>query len=145
MGERIHYEHGAFCWPGLATSDASVATRFYSRLFGWEAADLSAPSVGRFTLLRRAGKDAAILYRQTPEARAAGVAPHWTPFLSVEDADETAVRTETLGGRRIRGSFDVLDLGRVATLRDPAGTIVSLWQARAKHGIESRSEAGSLC
>jgi uncharacterized protein len=133
-----------FCWAGLATSDPSAATEFYSRMFGWEAEELSAPGVGRFTLLQRDGKDAAILYRQTGEACAARVAPHWTPFISVADADKAAARAEALGGGRIRPVFDVLDLGRVATLHDPTGTIVSLWQPRSKSGAESLSEIGSI-
>lgn len=144
MFTRIHYERGTFCWAGLATSDPAAATHFYSRLFGWEAEDLSAPGVGRFTLLRHTGKDAAILYRQTPEARAARVSPHWTPFISVADADEAAARAEDVGGGLVRPVFDVLDLGRVATLHDPAGAIVSLWQPGTKRGAESTSETGSI-
>jgi uncharacterized protein len=132
-----------FCWAGLATSDPAAATQFYSRLFGWEAEELLAPGVGRFTLLQRLGKYAVILYRQTAEARAARVTPHWTPFISVVDADETAARAEVLGGGRIRPVFDVLDLGRIATLRDPGGTIVALWQPGSRSGAESPSETES--
>jgi uncharacterized protein len=142
--DRIHHRHGNFCGAGLATSDPSAATQFYSRLFGWEAEELSAAGVGRFTLLQRDGKDTAILYRQTAEARAARVRPHWTPFISVVDADETAVRAEELGGGRIRPVFDVLDLGRVAALHDPAGAILSLWQPGSKGGAESVSGTGPI-
>ena len=34
MGERTDYEHGTFCWVGLATSDVAAATAFYTSLFG---------------------------------------------------------------------------------------------------------------
>jgi predicted enzyme related to lactoylglutathione lyase len=125
VGERTHYEPGTFCLVGLATSDPAAATGFYASLFGWDSEELSA---GKYTMLRRGGKEEAILYRQTPEARAAGAPPHWTSYISVEDADATAARAGKLGGAAVfREPFEVLDAGRVAAIRDPTGAIVSLW------------------
>src|SRR5215472_3336573 len=72
MGERTRYEPGTFCWAGLATSDPAAATAFYARLFDWEAEPLPAGEPGAYTILRHAGQDVAILYRQTAQARAAG-------------------------------------------------------------------------
>jgi predicted enzyme related to lactoylglutathione lyase len=136
---------GSFCWVGLATSDPKAAQAFYRRLFGWQAEELPAPETGTFTMLRLAGKSVAILYRQTREARAAAVTPHWTSFVLVDHADATAGRAVALGGAAVRESFDVTDIGRVATLRDPAGAIVSLWEPRSMIGAEVRDDAGSLC
>jgi uncharacterized protein len=94
VGERTHYEPGAFCWVGL---------------------------------------EVAILCLQQPEARAAGVPPHWTSYISVEDADATARRAGELGGAAVfREPFDVLEAGRVAAIRDPTGAIVSLWRRAAR-------------
>ena len=132
MGERTHYEPGTFCWVGLATSDPAAAEQFYTGLFGWEAEQLSAGEAGRYTMLRRGAQDVAILYRQQPEARAAGAPPHWTSYISVVDADATAARAGELGGAAVfREPFDVLDAGRVAAISDPAGAVVSLWQPRS--------------
>src|SRR5215204_3109697 len=78
MSERTRYAPGTFCWVGLATSDPVAASSFYGSLFGWEGEDLAAGAAGSFTMLRLGGKDVAILYRQMPEARAAGAPPHWT-------------------------------------------------------------------
>src|SRR5215212_161647 len=129
MGERTRYEPGTFCWVGLATSDPDAAKAFYTSLFGWQAEDLPAGAAGTFTILRQGGKDVAILYRQMPEARAAGAPPHWTSYISVEDADATARRAGELGGAAVfREPFDVTDAGRVAAISDPTGAIVSLWQ-----------------
>jgi uncharacterized protein len=86
MGGRTRYETGTFCWVGLATSDPVAAKTFYKNLFGWRAEDLAAGAAGAFTMLRQGGKDVAFLHRQTPEARAAGAPPHWTSYISVEDA-----------------------------------------------------------
>jgi predicted enzyme related to lactoylglutathione lyase len=146
VGERTHYEPGTFCWVGLATSDPAAAEIFYTSLFGWEAEELSAGEAGISTLLRRTTHDVAILYRQQPEARAAGAPPHWTSYISVEDADATAARAGELGGAAMfREPFDVLDAGRVAAISDPTGAIVSLWQPRARIGATLVNDVGALC
>src|SRR5512132_540753 len=113
MGERKRYDPGTFCWVGLATSDVAAAKAFYTSLFGWQEEDLDAGVAGVYTVLRRSGKAVAIVYRQQPEARAAGAPPHWTSYISVEDADATAARAAQLGGAAVlREPFDVLDAGR---------------------------------
>ena len=136
MGERTRYEPGTFCWVGLATSDPDSAKAFYASMFGWEAEDLEAGAAGTYTTLRHGGKEVAILYLQQPEARAAGAPPHWTSYISVEDADVTAARAGELGGAAVfREPFDVRHYGRVAAIRDPAEAIVSLWQPRLSHWL----------
>jgi len=146
MGERTRYEPGTFCLVGLATSDPPAATSFYARLFGWDAEELSAGEAGSYTVLRRGGREVAILYRQTPQARAAGAPPHWTSYISVADADRTAAGADELGGGAVfRESFDVLDAGRVAAIRDPTGAIVSLWQPRSLIGAALVNEVGAWC
>jgi uncharacterized protein len=131
---------------GLATSDPGRAKAFYTSLFDWQAEDLPAGAAGTFTILRHGGEGVAILYRQTPEARAAGAPPHWTSYISVEDADATAARANELGGAAVfREPFDVLDAGRVAAIRDPTGAIVSLWQPRSRIGAALVNDVGAWC
>jgi predicted enzyme related to lactoylglutathione lyase len=146
VGQRTRYEPGTFCWVGLATSDPDAAKAFYTDLFGWEAEDLSAGAAGTYTMLRYGGEEVAILYRQQPEARAAGAPPHWTSYISVEDAGATAAKANDLGGAAVfREPFDVLDHGRVAAIRDPTGAIVSLWQPRSRVGATLVNDVGALC
>jgi len=145
MGERMRYDPGTFCWAGLATSDPAAATAFYTSVFGWEAEALSAGQAGTYTILRHAGQDVAILYRQTAQARAAGAPPHWTSYISVEDAGAAAARAGRLGGSAVfREPFDVPG-GRVAAIADPAGAVVSLWQPRPRIGAMLVNDVGALC
>jgi predicted enzyme related to lactoylglutathione lyase len=144
-GERRRYEPGAFCRLGLATSDPAGARAFYAGLFGWESHDLPAGELGAYTVLRHDGRELAILYRQTREARAARAAPHWTPYVSVEDADASALRALELGGTLLREPHDVADAGRVAAVRDPVGGILSLWQPRAHDAAELVTDMGAMC
>jgi uncharacterized protein len=146
IGERTRYDPGSFCWVGLATSDPTSAKAFYTALFGWQGEDIEAGAADTYTTLRRGGKEVAILYMQQPEARAAGAPPHWTSYISVEDADATAARAGELGGAAVfRAPFDVLDAGRVAAIRDPTGAIVSLWQPRSRIGATLVNDVGALC
>jgi|SRR5829696_211455 len=146
MIKRTPYEPGTFCWVGLATSDPEAAKAFYAALFGWQLEDLLAGEAGTYTLLRRRSEDVAILYRQTVEARSAGAPPHWTSYISVDDAEATAARVGKLGGAAVfRRPFDVLDAGRVVAVRDPLGAIVSLWQPRSRVGATLIDEVGALC
>jgi predicted enzyme related to lactoylglutathione lyase len=140
------YEPGSFCWVGLATSDPEAAKDFYSGLFGWDTEDLSAGAAGDFSLLRRDGVDVAILYRQTPQARRAHVAPHWTTFVSVVDAARTAARAADLGGAAVfRDPFEIPGHGHVAAIRDPPGAMLSLWQPAGRPGAMLVNEPGALC
>jgi len=146
MGERTRYDPGTFCWVGLATSDVAAAKAFYGSLFGWRAEELDAGAAGAFATLRHGGKEVAVVYRQQPAARAAGAPPHWTSYISVEDADATAARASELGGAAVfRAPFDVLNAGRVAAIRDPTGAIVSLWQPRSRIGATLVNDTGALC
>lgn len=146
MAEQPRYEPGMFCWAGLATSDPHRATAFYTALFGWKPEELRGGQAGSYTLLRRDAEDAAILYRQTAEARSAGAPPHWTSYISVEDAAATAARAGELGGAAVfREPFDVLGAGRVVAVSDPLGAIVSLWQPRSRVGATVVKEIGALC
>lgn len=146
MGERTGFEPGTFCWVGLATSDPGAAQRFYTSLFGWETEELSAGPAGTVTMLRRSTCEVALLYRQQPEARAAGAPPHWTSYISVEDAEATAARAGELGGAAVfREPFDVVDAGRVVAIRDPTGAIVSLWQPRSRVGATLVNDVGTWC
>ncbi len=141
----VRTEPGAFCWVGLATSDPIRAKAFYETVFGWANDDLSAGEVGRHAVLRDEGEDPATSDRQTREARAAQAAPHWTPYIVVEDAEASALRVRELDGTVIRGRHDLVGEGRIVAVRDPTGCIVSLWQRRSDNGSGLVGDLGAVC
>ena len=124
--------HGDLAWAGLAAADAALAVEFYCAAFDWEA---WAP--GPFTVLRREGDDIALIYAQTPQARAANVATHWTPFFMVDDVGAALGRAVQEGGNALRAPFD-LPQGTIGPMSDPVGAPFSLWAPRAG-GPPSRS------
>jgi uncharacterized protein len=144
MGERTSYPHGTFCFADLATTDAAAAKAFYTALFGWGAEEQPLSQGGVYVMLKRDGHDVAALYEQQEEERNAGIPPHWSCYIAVDDVDAVAGRVRELGGELMAEPFDVMDAGRMAVLRDPTGAIVSLWRAGRSIGATWVNDPGSL-
>ena len=53
----------------------------------------------------------------------------WGVYLAVDDVDATAAKVASAGGTLEAGPFDVMELGRTASIQDPTGARVNLWQA----------------
>lgn len=54
--------------------------------------------------------------------------PHVSCYVSVACADRTAAEAVALGGALLLEPFAVEDLGRMATVQDPTGAVLSIWQ-----------------
>jgi hypothetical protein len=145
MSDVERHEPGSFCWAELSTSDPNAAKGFYGELFGWQGLDEPLPSGNVFTMLQLRGKNVCALYGQRPEERAGGVPPHWSSYITVESADETARAVESNGGKMVMPPFDVADIGRMAVFADPAGAYLSIWQPKIRIGAEVFNEPGALC
>lgn len=136
------YAPGTFCWAELGTPDAAAATRFYAALFGWTAEDRPMGSDAFYTMLHSDGRSAAALYQQ--EA-AQHDPPRWLSYISVASASDAAARAKALGGAVLMEPFDVLDVGRMAMVQDPAGAVVALWEPRRHAGAGVVGEPSSIC
>jgi predicted enzyme related to lactoylglutathione lyase len=145
MGKRSSYPPGTFSWVDLATTDSAAAKSFYSELFGWQMEDEDAGDGAVYTLCRLEGDAVAGLFEMSAEMREAGVPTNWTSYVTVEGADADAARANELGGEVMRPPFDVMDIGRMAILKDPQGAVFAVWQPRARIGAERVNDVGCLC
>ena len=136
---------GSFCWIELGTTDQTAAKAFYSSLFGWSPQDSPIGPNEVYTLFKLEGRDAAAGYTLRQDQRANGVPPNWMIYIAVDSADQAAAKTKQLGGTVIVPPFDVMDLGRMAVIQDPAGAHFCVWQAAKNSGIGIAGVAGSLC
>ena len=139
------YPEGIFCWIDLATSDAAAAKAFYAELFDWELEDAPAGEGMVYTMCRQDGEDVCALFQMSPEMCGQGIPPHWVSYIHVADADGVAARAEELGATVLVPPFDVLDVGRMATLRDPTGAAVNLWQPKRHIGSALVNCPGAWC
>lgn len=137
MAERTSYTPGTFSWAELATSDASAAKSFYSAIFGWEYDDMPVGDGMVYSMARLEGKHVAALYASDDR-------PHWNNYVTVESADAGAARAAELGGTVVAEPFDVMDVGRSATIADPAGATLFLWEPRSHIGASLVNQVGAM-
>ncbi len=139
------YSSGTFCWPELVASDVNTAKEFYSTLFDWEIKDVPIGEDKYYSMAYVEGKEVGALYEMWDEQKEHNVPTHWANYVAVRDVDEVVKRVQDLGGHIIVEPMDVFDAGRMASVQDPTGGIVSLWQAGAHIGARLVNEHGTLC
>jgi uncharacterized protein len=127
MGERESYPPGTFSWAELGTTDVEAAKAFYTKVFGWEAAE---------TRFRLRGKDVAALHEDGE--------PRWCSYVTVEDVEAAVAKARELGGEVPEEPRDVAEAARTAAVRDPAGSLVHLWQPQGHHGAALVNEPGCM-
>lgn len=136
---------GSFCWFELATTDQASAKAFYTSLFGWSVKEFPMGPGDVYTIFQCQGRDAAAAYTLRPDQRSQGVPPHWMLYIAVDSADAAAARAAQLGGKICAPAFDVMDVGRMAVIQDPAGAFFSVWQAKQHSGTGIAGEPGTVC
>jgi predicted enzyme related to lactoylglutathione lyase len=139
------HEPGSFCWIELATTDQNAAKSFYGSVFSWKARDEPMGPDAFYTMFSLGGRHTGAAYTLRPEQRAMGVPPHWMLYIRVENADAMADRAAKAGGTVLMPPFDVMDVGRMAVLRDPTGAHFCIWQPNKHTGIQLAGEPGTLC
>jgi predicted enzyme related to lactoylglutathione lyase len=77
-----------------------------------------------YTIFKLDDGDAAAAYTMRPEERSM-VPPHWNLYISVDSADDTAMRASEFGGKIIAAPFDVMRFGRMVVIQDPTGAVFS--------------------
>lgn len=135
---------GSFCWIELGTTDQQAAKTFYSNLFGWSVTDSPMGPGEVYSMFQLNGRDMGGGYTLRKDQKDAGVPPHWMLYIAVENADATAAKIARAGGIVIMPPFDVMDIGRMAVLRDPTGAVFSIWQAKKHSGIGASGD-GTFC
>jgi uncharacterized protein len=136
MTDVEHYPDHTFCWIDLGTNDAAGAKAFYGGLLGWEFEELASGEKGAYAICRLRGKAVAGLYDRAER-------PGWGSYIKVSDVDRATERARELGAEVVVEPFDAPGGGRVATLRDPAGAVVSLSRPGEGFGAEAVNEDGA--
>src|ERR1700722_10088664 len=115
---------GRFVWHDLMTTDKKAASGFYAKVLGWKTQEWDKNP--DYTLWVGANGMLGGLMTLPPEARAAG--SHWLAYILTDNLDTSVQTVERLGGRTLKGSTDVPDVGRFAVVADPQGAAFCLFQ-----------------
>jgi predicted enzyme related to lactoylglutathione lyase len=138
------HKQGTFSWIELATTDAAAAKKFYGELFGWKFDDMPMGPDEVYTMANLGeGKTVGALYKMN--AQMAGIPPHWSSYVTVDDVDARTKKVTSAGGKVVKEPFDVMDVGRMSVIQDPSGATLCLWQAKKHIGATVKDEPGSLC
>lgn len=138
MPTREGYAEGIPCWVDLATLDLDRASAFYGPLLGWEF-EPSGHRPGYYMAMRKGLPAAGIAMLPEPE-----MAPVWSTYFAVNDADGAAERIQGAGGQLTMGPDDVEGLGRLAFAQDSTGADFGVWQAGTHFGAAIVNEHGGL-
>lgn len=145
MSEVNEYAPGTFSWVDLATTDAAGAKEFYAGLFKWSYEDNPAGPDMVYSMCSVGGKAAAGLSEMMTDMKEQGIPPHWSSYITVANADETAKKAKELGGSLTLEPMDVMDVGRMAIIQDPTGAMVSIWEPKLHKGADIVNQPGALC
>ena len=116
--------HGTFVWNELLTRDVETAKRFYASVVGWTFKPMPMEN-GTYWLAEMDGKPVAGIMAM-PQDMPAEVPPHWFEYLEVDDVDTRLKLATEHGGKIMRPSFDVPDVGRLGFAMDSAGAALGL-------------------
>jgi predicted enzyme related to lactoylglutathione lyase len=118
---------GRFMWNELRTTHPGEAVGFYARIAGFSHQAMPSPA-GPYYVLSAGGLDRGGITGHLPP----GTAPHWLPFVVVDDVDGAIDRVRTLGARVPMPPENVMDIGRLAILEDPTGAILAVMKPRPR-------------
>jgi uncharacterized protein len=113
---------GHFFWNELHTTDLERAIAFYEKVTALRRTETMESPAGKYHVLSSAGAGRGGVTSHLPP----GTAPHWLPYVVSDDVDAAAARAKRAGGTVLMGPEDILDVGRVAVLKDPTGAAFSV-------------------
>jgi predicted enzyme related to lactoylglutathione lyase len=119
-------EQSPFIWHELVTTDQKISGAFFSQLFEWTRKEVDAGPFGIYSLFQKGGQDVAGMMNPTPETQ--GKVPFWHSYIAVENVDECAKRSVSLGGSVLVSPHEIPDVGRVCVVANPIGAIIHLMQ-----------------
>jgi hypothetical protein len=105
------------------TPDIARAKEFYSGLFGWR---ISASDYDPSGYLHIANGEDFIGGIPPAGFRDPNAPPHWLAYFYVSNCDETAAKTNELGGKTLLAPMAIEKVGRMAILADPQGAVFAV-------------------
>jgi uncharacterized protein len=112
--------NGGLSYLEIPALDARRSAEFYEKVLGWmaEEADSDTPKFSDQT---------GHLIGRWVTGRAISREPGLLPYIYVEGIGEVVKRVATCGGEIVEGPYPEGNL-QVATIRDPAGNVIGLWE-----------------
>lgn len=136
------FRAGEPVWVELCTDHPDEAEAFFSSLFGWTTRHEQFGE-GSYRICESDGHDvagiidAALLH----EGRRHG----WITYFAVDSIDAAINRATSLGATVLLEPRHLPAAGTSATVVDPHGAVLGLYEAGARAGVQALNSIGSLC
>jgi uncharacterized protein len=124
---------GEFCWIDLKTRDVPATAAYFTAALGWTFA-VDPDDWRRATKIGLDGRWIGGVSDLASPIYPPGTPPHVASYLAVDDVDARTAAAQQAGAEVVVPPSDIADQGRLATIVDPFGAAVALWQARAFGG-----------
>lgn len=112
------YRRGHFVWRELMTSDLEASKTFYNGLFGWEYKTSDMPGgTGKYTEIK-CGENFVGGMMPLSAIGKEGVPPHWMPYVSIANVDESAAAAKANGGTAPMEPQTIPTVGRMTVIGD---------------------------
>jgi predicted enzyme related to lactoylglutathione lyase len=113
---------GRFFWNELHTTDPTKALAFYEKVVGFSHRSMDMGPGGTYHIVSRGGVDRGGVTSHLKST----VAPHWLPYVAVDDPDATIARAKRLGATIPMNPEDIPGVGRFGVLQDPTGAVLAI-------------------
>lgn len=135
---------GTPTWIDLGSADLEGVKPFYAELFGWNFEDVG-EDFGHYNMITKDGGlvGGAMDLRHLPEGAPAGQASAWDVYLAVDDVEARHALALEHGATSTFPPSDVGPAGRCASVADPTGATVSMWQAGDTDGYAFTAQPGT--
>jgi uncharacterized protein len=134
-GAQLVNEPRAWAMSSLVTRDPDACKAFYGKVFGWKT-DVFGTGASAMTLYRLPGYVGGEPQQPVPRdvvavmlLRTNSAPSQWSVDFWIDDADDTAARAATLGGKVVAPPHDTPGF-RSAVLQDPQGAAFSISRLR---------------
>ena len=117
-------QHGHFHWNELLTSDREAAKDFYSDTLGWSYEAFPMAEGDAYTVCMMDGKPVGGMMQMKPGCGISDLPDCWFSYVAVDDIDTRLEKVAAAGGSIERPAFDIPGVGRIAIVRDKAGSFV---------------------
>ena len=124
-----HLEVGSLAWTDLTVPDAESLRDFYAAVVGWRPEPVSMGEYADFNMVGPESGEPRVGICHARDSNAY-LPPQWLVYVIVADLDASLERCRTLGGEIIGEPRRQGESARYCVIRDPAGAVLALYQAR---------------
>ena len=133
QGCEVFGEPGTFCWVEYHTSNAEAATQWHSSVFDVsfipvEVEESDGSGSSTLHMMQCGTNETSCAFVEVPADRMLTEVPFWMNYVMVSDMDESVGRAKELGAK-VPFGVGAIPFGKYATIIDPQGAVLGLWQS----------------